>query len=254
MSLAVETVGAGPHLTLLHGWGLNAAIWGSVQQQLAQHFTLHLVDLPGHGASGGVSEKTLAAMADRVATILPAKTHLLGWSLGGQIALQLAAHHQTKIDRLVLVATTPKFVASDDWQDGVKAGVLADFATRLLSNYNATIRNFLALQALHQDNLRDTIVMLQKTVLAHGAPNVENLMHGLKTLAESDLRPTLAAINHPALVIQGDHDALTREPAARWLAAQLPNSTYHLIPHAAHAPFLSHQQEFLTAVQSFLLP
>jgi pimeloyl-ACP methyl ester carboxylesterase len=53
-------------------------------------------------------------------------------------------------------------------------------------------------------------------------------------------------------VIQGDHDALTSTASAQWLADTLPNSTYCLIQHAAHAPFLSHRETFLDHLFSFL--
>ncbi len=51
---------------LLHGWGLNAQVWDCITPQLASHFTLHLVDLPGYGRSGGFGAMSLEAMAQRV--------------------------------------------------------------------------------------------------------------------------------------------------------------------------------------------
>lgn len=254
MSIAIETSGSGPHLALLHGWGLNSAVWNRVVETLARDYTLHVVDLPGHGHSSHIKSTTLDAMTDVVAAALPPQTHVLGWSLGGQVALNLAYRHPAKIDRLILVATTPRFVAGDDWPHGMRAGVLSDFALRLTENYAATIKNFLTLQALHQANVRGTIVMLQQAVLARGAPNMANLIHGLEILAETDLRPTLTQIKHRTLVIQGDHDALTPEPAARWLSAAIANSEYKMIAHAAHAPFLSHCPQFVDCVKRFLMP
>jgi pimeloyl-[acyl-carrier protein] methyl ester esterase len=51
MSLHIESEGAGPDLVLLHGWAMHGGIWRDVREQLARHFRLHLVDLPGHGFS-----------------------------------------------------------------------------------------------------------------------------------------------------------------------------------------------------------
>jgi pimeloyl-[acyl-carrier protein] methyl ester esterase len=254
MSVAVTTIGNGPNLILLHGWGLNGAVWDSIIEPLAAFYTLHIVDLPGHGQSSDIAAGTLDAMAVALDSLLTQfdKAHVLGWSLGGQVALASANRHPTKIQSLILIATTPKFVAANDWPHGVKANVLDDFAKRLSTNYAATIRNFLALQALNQDHIRPTIAALQKSVLARGAPNIDNLMHGLNILAETDLRAMVSHINQPTLIIQGDHDALTPEPAAQWLAHNMPNAHYYLIPHAAHAPFLSHREEFLRAVKGFI--
>ncbi len=252
MALFVETMGKGPHLALLHGWGLNGAVWQHLAFELAEHHTLHLVDLPGHGLSGDIAANTLDAMTDAVAAVLPEKTNVLGWSLGGQVALNLAHRHPRQIDKLILVATTPQFVAGDDWLCGMKPDVLDDFAARLTTNYAATIKNFLALQVLRQENLLDTIRLLQHAVLARAAPNIANLLHGLEILAKTNLRDTTTQITQQTLLIHGDDDALTPTPAARWLASALPNCEFELIPHAAHAPFLSHRAPFVARVKEFL--
>ena len=257
MSIFVEAVGAGsgkPSLALLHGWGLNGAVWNSVREPLAEHFTLQIVDLPGHGYSRNVPLTTLDATADLLAHALPNPTHLLGWSMGGQIALTYARRHPASVEKLVLVATTPRFVANDEWAHATKAAVLDDFAQRLATNYEATIRGFLALQTLQQPSARATIAALQTAMSERGEPSVASLQAGLHILRTSDLRTQLAKISPAAIVIQGDHDALTPEPAAHWLADHLPNANYALIQHAAHAPFLSHRELFLEHVLNHLLP
>lgn len=252
MSIYVETSGSGPHLALLHGWGLNGAVWDSLRALLAARFTLHIIDLPGHGYSSTAPFTGLEAAADAIVEALPARTHMLGWSLGGQVALSIAQRHAVCIDKLVLVATTPRFVESTDWPYGKKAHVLDDFAARLANNYAATIRGFLALQTLNQPNARAVIADLQTAMSARGEPSAAALQAGLEVLRASDLRNVVAAIRHPAIVIQGDHDALTAERAAHWLAEHLPNAKYALLEHAAHTPFLSHQDEFLQQLIEFL--
>jgi pimeloyl-[acyl-carrier protein] methyl ester esterase len=256
MSLSVVNIGSGDNLVLLHGWGLNLAVWDGLVDELAARYTLTLVDLPGHGLSSHDSADNIASMADQVAAVIPPQSTVLGWSLGGQVALQLATHHADKVAALILIATTPKFVASDDWPHGVKAEVLNDFASRLSTNYAATIRNFLALQVLHSNitraTTRVTFVALQKSIISRGEPNIAKLMHGLNILAASDHRHSLSKIVQPTLVMQGDHDALTREPAAAWMSAQIPNATYLKIAHAAHAPHLSHHDQFINAIHNFM--
>lgn len=62
-----QTVGEGKcHLVLLHGWGLNAGVWDCITPQLASHFTLHVVDLPGYGRSSGFGALSLEEMAQQV--------------------------------------------------------------------------------------------------------------------------------------------------------------------------------------------
>lgn len=82
-----QTIGEGDcHLVLLHGWGLNAQVWDCITPQLASHFTLHLVDLPGYGRSGGFGAMSLEAMAQRVLEQAPPQAVWLGWSPGGLVA------------------------------------------------------------------------------------------------------------------------------------------------------------------------
>lgn len=252
MTIFVDVTGSGPNLTLLHGWGLNGAVWNGVREALAERFTLHIIDLPGHGRSHGAPVTTLDAIVDALTHAMPARSHLLGWSLGGHAAMALAHRYPARVDRLISVSATPRFVAGDDWPHGKQPGILADFAKRLSTNYLATMRNFLALQALNQPEMRDVIRILQEAVVAHGAPSVASLAASLDILRISDIRAEVPAIAAAALVIQGDHDALTSTHAAQWLADHLPDSTYCLIEHAAHAPFLSHRAIFLDHLFAFL--
>lgn len=252
MSVYVETRGAGPALTLLHGWGLNGAVWEGVAEALEPDFTLHIIDLPGHGHSANVAVTTLDAMADAVAHAMPARTHVLGWSLGGQVAMRLAMRHSARVEKLILSATTPRFLHAPDWPNGKQDAVFDDFARRLSGDYAKTIREFLALQMLKQPNARAIVHALQARVSARGVPLAAHLQASLAVLRSSDLRAALSSITHETLVMQGDHDALTAEPAARAMADAIPRARYAMIRDAAHAPFLSHESEFTQHVRTFL--
>lgn len=252
MSVFVETRGQGPSLTLLHGLGLNGAVWDSMADALAPYFTLHIVDLAGHGQSAHVAVTTLDAMADAIAHVMPARTHVLGWSLGGQVALRVALRHAGRVEKLILTATTPRFLDAPDWPNGKPHAVFDDFARRLAGDYAKTIREFLALQMLKQPNARAIVHALQARVSARGVPGAAHLQASLAVLRSSDLRAELSSIAHQALVIQGGRDALTAEPAARAMATAIPRARYALIPDAAHAPFLSHESEFIQHVRTFL--
>ena len=252
MTVFVDVIGRGPNLTMLHGWGFNGVVWSGVRDALAERCTLHIVDFPGHGYSQGAPISTLSAMADAVANAMPKRTHLLGWSLGGQVALELARRHADRVDKLLLVATTPCFLQRENWPHAVSPAVLADFGARLAADASATIRRFLALQVLRLPNVHAAMTALEDAVMARGTVNPLALAASLKILATTDLRAHLRHINHATLVLQGDHDALTPEPAGRWLASELPNARYVMMAHAAHAPFLSHRDAFLNDVNNFL--
>ena len=77
------------------------------------------------------------------------------------------------------------------------------------------------------------------------------LREALGLLATTDMRDAVGAIEAPALVLGGDRDTLVPSDALRWLAAALPHATLVLVPGAAHAPFLSHPEAFVAALDRF---
>ncbi|MBL8511096.1 MAG: pimeloyl-ACP methyl ester esterase BioH, partial [Betaproteobacteria bacterium] len=241
-----------PNLTLLHGWGLNGAVWQGIRDELAHRYTLHIIDLPGHGRSHHTLVHDVPEMVEAIAHAMPQKTHLLGWSLGGHVALALAHRYPDRVQSLVTVCTTPCFVEKPDWPYGKSEKIFDDFAKRLGSRYHVTIRNFLALQALNQPDIREIVTTLQEAISAQGAPSLAGLTASLSILRQSDIRPLLPEIQQPVLVLHGDHDALTSTSAASWLADHLPHSTFCLIEHAAHAPFLSHPRAFIDHLNAFV--
>lgn len=255
-ALYVEQRGQGPDLVLLHGWGLNLRVWDTLTEELASSFRVIAVDLPGHGRSDWNPNArtpaeqawwlhgTLAPLSDRYS--------LLGWSLGGQIALDLAAAMPTKVARLVLVATTPRFVAGPDWPHGMAPAALARLAEQLKTDYQRAVSEFLELQVRGSARSKSVLAELRASLLAHGEARPEALAAGLETLRSSDLRPTLGLVRTPTLVVAGQYDRVTPPAAARALAAMLPDARCVEFPRAAHAPFLSHPSEFAARVREFL--
>jgi pimeloyl-[acyl-carrier protein] methyl ester esterase len=254
--LHVEVNGSGPDLVLLHGWGLNVRVWDGLVEEMSERFRMITVDLPGHGQSewssgrGTPAEQawllhsTLASVSNRYS--------LLGWSLGAQIALDLAAAMPGQIDRLVLVAATPRFAAAPDWPYGMQPNVIAKLATQLREDYRQTVSDFLELQVRGSIEGRSVVEQLRSALFVHGRAKPEALEAGLNTLATSDLRPTLSHVRTPTLVIAGQNDRITAPAASRALAEALPDARYVEMRRAAHTPFLSHRKEFAALVERFL--
>ncbi len=251
-SVHVETLGRGSDVVLLHGWGLHGGIWTPLAESLAQHHRVHVVDLPGHGHSRHLPMPTLADMAARVARVVPQNASVVGWSLGGQVAMRLALEGHAQ--RLALISSTPRFLADESWAAGMRPSVLADFAKRLKADYRSTLNNFLALQVLHDSSARQTLKQLTPQLFARGEPHPDVLGGGLAVLEASDLRAELPTLQLPTLVIHGDRDALTPVTAGRWMAENLQGSRYLELSGAAHAPFISHAAEVRQALSEFLAP
>ena len=252
----IEMVGRGPDLALIHGWGMHGGVWDGVRAALAQRFRLHIVDLPGYGASPAFESYTLERLARAVADELPEKIQVCGWSLGGQVALEMAGLYPGQIERLVLVATTPCFTAREDWPWAVQRAVLLEFAAALEADYEGTLQRFLALQARGGDEAeiepRTVLKRLRDLLFTRGRPDEQTLRAGLNILLESDLRDRAATIKTPTLLLHGGRDMLTPVGAANWLAEHLPEVRLEVLPGAAHAPFLSHPVEFTEIVTGFL--
>jgi pimeloyl-[acyl-carrier protein] methyl ester esterase len=243
---------------LLHGWSLNLRVWDGLVRLLAPHFRVITIDLPGHGRSDwDPRASTPAAQAWRVHETLAPITEryaLLGWSLGGQLALDLAAALPSGVERLALVATTPRFLKSSSWRCGTPRPLLARLVTRLHSEGERAVIDFQRLLA--SGSAPGTAVRvrakLRRALRAHGAARPEALAAGLARLRDGDLRGSLPLIRVPALVVAGQRDRIIRPAAVRALAHALPDAHYLEVAGAAHAPFLSHPVQFARALRGFL--
>jgi len=251
--LHIEVSGCGEPLVLIHGWGMHGGMWGDAVARLARDFRVIAVDLPGHGFSqDGGAEGSLDSIVDELSAQFREPLNLCGWSLGGQVALRWAQRHPQQVRRLVLVTSTPCFVRQPGWDCAMAAETLAEFSGALEQNYALTLRRFLALQARGSENERELLASLRNALFSRGEPKLAALQSGLSILRDCDLREALPQIAQPALVIAGERDTLTPADASRHLAERMPNARLALVEGAAHAPFLSHPDEFVEHLKSFL--
>jgi pimeloyl-[acyl-carrier protein] methyl ester esterase len=250
--LHIEITGKGEPILLIHGWGMHSGMWSQVAEQLALTHRVHLVDLPGHGGSTACKPYSLDALVQQFSTHFNEPLTVVGWSLGGQVALRWAQQHPAQVKKLILVATTPSFVQQDGWSCAMAADTLQEFAASLLQNHALTLKRFLALQLRGSENERELLLDLRTRLFARGEPDVAALKGGLEILRDTDLRAELVNIMQPTLLIAGERDMLTPQAASEYMAHTMPNTQLEVIGGASHAPFLSHREQFVTAVQKFL--
>ncbi|AGB84524.1 MULTISPECIES: pimeloyl-ACP methyl ester esterase BioH [Serratia] len=247
-----QTMGEGDRdLVLLHGWGLNAEVWGCALTRLAPHFRLHLVDLPGYGRSQGFGALTLAQMAEILLAQAPQQAWWLGWSLGGLVASQIALTQPQRVDGLITVASSPCFSARDDWP-GIRPEILSGFQHQLSEDFQRTVERFLALQTLGTESARQDARTLKSVVLNQPMPSVEVLNGGLDILRTADLRRRLAEVRCPMLRIYGYLDGLVPRKVATLVDELAPASRSVVVAKAAHAPFISHPDEFAELILRFV--
>lgn len=254
MTCHVEIVGQGKPLVLIHGWGMHGGVWQPLVKRLAKDYMLYIVDLPGMGHSRPVTPFHLYSLAEEVAEVIPGVSDVLGWSLGGLIAQNIAVTQPDRIRRLILVGTSPCFVERPDWHAGIRADYFTDFAHSLDIDYKRAMIKFLTLQCMKAKGARDTIKQLRHSFDLKPAPTAHTLKESLHILLESDLREESIKIRKPTLLIHGDRDTLAPVQAAHWMMQQLPKGFLRVMSGAAHAPFLSHSDQFIEALDQFLEP
>jgi pimeloyl-[acyl-carrier protein] methyl ester esterase len=250
----IDKRGTGPDLVLLHGWAMHGGVFATLAERLARHFTLHLVDLPGHGRSlHSPVALELDAVADNLARRLP-RAAWLGWSLGGLFALRVAQRHPERARALAMLCAPPRFMRGEDWPQGMEPSVFHDFANGLSVDYRATIDRFLVLEAQGSDHGHSELALLRAQVFAQGEPAPHALEEGLALLRNTDLREALPSLAVPSLWIAGRRDRLVRAQALEAAAQRAPRARYLRIDRAGHAPFLSHADDVAMAVLDFAAP
>lgn len=252
MSCFIEIMGQGKPLVLLHGWAMNSAVWERVVKRLSANYRLFLVDLPGMGQSRAVYPYHLHSLAEAVAEEIPGVSTILGWSLGGLVAQQIALNQPDRVEKLILVGTNPCFVSKQEWPQGIAARHFEQFNQRFEQDFNATLLNFLTLQCMHAKDARSTVRQLRTAFAAKPTPTQDNLNQALDILLQTDLREEVGRIFQPTLLIHGDRDTLAPVAAAHWLAMHLQRAQLRVIAGAAHAPFLSHADAFCESVEAFI--
>ena len=259
--LAYRDSGSGPALVLLHGWAMSSVVFSELSAELSRDFRVLAPDLRGHGGSdpgSGYGCSAFAADLSEWFTGLDLRAAaLLGWSLGGEVALTLAADAplRSRLRALVLVATTPRFCAGDDWTAGLPATQLRALARDLRRNYRKTMGDFFALQfsgeTLPKERHQE---ILRFAVRAGRLPEPEIALAGLDTLGQEDLRDLLPQLQLqlPTLVVHGELDRIVLPEAGRFLAATLPQARLELWPEVGHAPFISDPLRFCSLLRTFL--
>lgn len=254
-------------LVLVHGWGLNSAVWQPLIESLpatfTDIFTVITVDLPGFGVNVNteIDPYTLANICQSIRAIIPVPAFYLGWSLGGLVATEMALAFPEKVLGLITVASSPRFLEEkrQDEQNtaviwpGIKANVLAAFHQQLHVNIENTINGFLKIQAMGSPHIRQDIKQISELVFQHTMASRATLDRSLSLLESSDYRQALQNISHPFLRLYGNADSLVPKSVIEKVNELAPNSAVHIFQQASHAPFISHADDFKAILIQWLM-
>ncbi|MDQ6963781.1 MAG: alpha/beta fold hydrolase, partial [Mariprofundales bacterium] len=169
----------------------------------------------------------------------PRPTHLIGWSLGAMLALQLAHRLPTQIERLTLYAATPSFCCRSGWRHGITQNRLQEIANSVRGeSLKQGLARFTRLMLHGEIKERSLLRQLSAHYLSTThLPTANGLEAGITLLRTLDLRPLLTTITQPTTLIHGSSDAIIPIAAGQWLAKQLPQAESEWLDGYGHMPW-----------------
>jgi 3-oxoadipate enol-lactonase len=242
-------------LVLIQGMGFDRSGWGPVLQKLSRRFRLVLVDNRGIGRSDRPSGSfTVADMAGDVVAVLDAagidQAHVLGASLGGMVAQELAITNPERVDGLVLACTTP------GWPSGYPmpaASIRLIAATHGMPAEGALrphTENALSPRTVQgRPELVDRLVELQRSRL----PDADALSAQTAAGARYAGHRRQARIRARTLIMHGGDDTVVDPRNAKLLADRIPAARLVTFPELGHLLFWEDPDGFADAAASFLL-
>jgi pimeloyl-ACP methyl ester carboxylesterase len=247
----VRELGEGPPLLLINGLGAHTAMWDTLERTL-DGFRILEFDLPGAGRSDvprrPVSVRRLARVAAAVMDRFGVeRADVVGYSMGGIVAQQLAADAPDRVRRLALVATSPGLGAV---HGDVRALLNIATPARYMSPrlYAKTIGSLAGGRARH-----DTAWVAEQGALRlRHAPPLLGYLGQIASLTFWSGLPFLAQIQHPALVVAGDDDPLTPVANGMLLAHMLPNGRLRVVSGEGHLMLMDADSAALPAIREFL--
>jgi pimeloyl-ACP methyl ester carboxylesterase len=246
MRIAWERHGAGPPLLLIHGLGYARWGWEPVVEPLSRSFDLLLFDNRGIGESDAPpGPYTAAQLAEDAVQVLDEaeveRAHVLGTSLGGMVAQELALSYPRRVDRLALACTTP---------GGPRAYPMPARTVALMTT-GATLRDFVE-NALVPDPRPELVERILAHRLATAQP-AEAWAAQAAAGAAFDAYDRLGSIAVPALVLHGDGDVVVDPANGELLARLLPHASLEVFPGTGHLFFWQQPERFVRVVEEFLL-
>lgn len=252
----VEMEGQGEPLVLLHGFTGSSANWSEHINAFVQDFCVVTIDLLGHGQTGAPTNPERFGIEHAARDVIAifahlalAKVHLLGYSMGGRLALYMTIHHPERIQTLLLESGSPGIENPDERrarveQDEKLARMIETGGLEKFVAYWESIPLF----STQSPEMR---VHLRKQRLRNNPTGLANSLRGMGTGVQPSLWGGLKTLNLPTLLITGELD--TKFATIAHQMSELL-SQHHLssIEGAGHTTHLEQPTKFQKVVSHFL--
>lgn len=252
-SLYFEVHGEGPPLLLIAGLGSDVRSWRTVLDLFAARFKVIVLDNRGCGRTVTRGSFTIGEMADDCSRLLDhlrlSSAHVLGHSMGGFIALDLACRYPGRVDKLVLAATA---LSPSSQELAVFSELASHFNTEC--DREAFLRGIFSIifspQLLADENLAGE--MLQAALNDPWKQKPEDLKRQLDSVRQFDIHDRIGSIASSTLVLAAENDCAFMPNECRELAARIPNSLFRIIDGAPHSIHVEKPAVFVQIVMDFL--
>jgi pimeloyl-ACP methyl ester carboxylesterase len=246
---------AGPPVLLLHGLGAFKELWWSTLHALAPHYRAYAPDMPGHGGSPlgkrGRMPDLACLMAEFCATLGLAELTLVGHSMGGNVALELALLRPKLVRRLVLVDAVAETQQLLPLQVGTTVDVAHTWSALRLSQLFRRALTPIGRNVPHRHGGGLVRPFLRRSfyALKHNPADQWELLAGL---FDNPIGNRIIEIAVPTLVITGQYDSLVPPAHAKRLAAAIPGACYAVVHGAMHNPMDERPAAFERILLDFL--
>ncbi|MEM6639125.1 MAG: alpha/beta hydrolase [Pseudomonadota bacterium] len=249
VALDYRVQGGGEPLVLLHSLGGSAGDWSEHMTALASRYRVIAPSLRGFGDSQKPDgPMTIMQYADDVIGVLDelniVRAHVLGHSMGGAVALQLAVAYPERLNSLIVINSQASFQLRD-WRRYLV--VLMRFLAGGSPDM-ARLSRFLARRVFPEDHQRDLRAKMQDRFSRNDHRAWRAAIDALAGWSVEDLVDKVAT---PTLVVAGEHD-VTPVEQARAFADRLPQGELHVVPNSGHATPFDQQDTVIKLVFGFL--
>lgn len=233
---------------LLHSLGADSGMWQPQVETLTGRTSVVTVDTRGHGRSSAPEGPyTIESLCADILTVADHagfdRFHVVGLSLGGQMALWLAAHHPERLLTMTAANTGAKIGTEESWTgriDAVRSKGMAGIRTSVVERWFSD-----DFAGRHPTWFGAACEVFESTDPA-------GYIACCEALAAADLRAEVSGIGVPSLIVGSDGDLSTPPEHARWLAAQIPSARLEIIEGARHLSNLDRREAFDSALVDFL--